>query len=350
MTDWVATNTRLLEGIERCDPLYRPTNFWQPGLRRILADLESPGFSSFKSWPSGDFWFYPKYGLGLRQAEIKSMYDELLSSHPALKTRAWSRALNGFHEARRDFDSIRLGWDQQRWPFDLESYGEDTIGEPPQRYRLTAAANIRWGRPYLNYLLCLSALSRHVETPPRSFLEIGGGFGVLGEIVMQRDTQARYVDLDIPPLLTVAAYYLTSIFGRGRVLSPDEVAGVGPIVVAGSGCVPNWRIPDLEGPFDVFVNSYSFQEMEPDVVANYVAKIADIGVTYVVSLNSRRGKPWHAGAPASPGPDETAPGVLDAVTSERIVAMFEEHGYSLQGRYGAPLLHSAGELIVLERS
>ena len=55
--------------------------------------------------------------------------------------------------------------------------------------------------------------------------------------------------------------------------------------------LPSWRIDDVDGPFDLFVNCFSFQEMEPDVVVNYVAKVAEKDVEWVVSLNSRKGKP-----------------------------------------------------------
>ena len=83
---------------------------------------------------------------------------------------------------------------------------------------------------------------------------------------------------------------------------------------------------------------FSFQEMEPHVVANYVAKVAEKDVSYVVSLNSRKGKPK-----ATDG----GSGVVEQVTSERIVEMFAGHGYELLGTYGPPYLRSAGELVVL---
>ena len=72
-----------------------------------------------------------------------------------------------------------------------------------------------WTRPYLNYMLCMAALSQHVDKPPTSVLELGGGFGVLGEFLLARGPQMRYVDLDIPPLLTVASYYLRTLYGSG---------------------------------------------------------------------------------------------------------------------------------------
>lgn len=41
---------RTLDEVERCDPIYRPTRFWGPGIRTLEA---------FKSWPSAGTWFYP---------------------------------------------------------------------------------------------------------------------------------------------------------------------------------------------------------------------------------------------------------------------------------------------------
>jgi hypothetical protein len=102
--------------------------------------------------------------------------------------------------------------------------------------------------------------------------------------------------------------------------------------------LPTWRIDDVDGPFDVFVNTFSFQEMEPHVVANYVAKVAEKDVSYVVSLNSRKGKRKA---------DEGGIGVIDQVTSASVIAMFEGHGYELVRTYGPPHIRSAGELAVL---
>jgi putative sugar O-methyltransferase len=336
--DWTGLTKQLLEDVGDCDPIYRPTNFWTPGLRDILADLETRGVDAFKSWPTAGYWFYPSYSRTLARRTVDKTYKQAVKANPGLTELSWLRSLNGYHEAMRDFDAARLAWDQSRWPFDLEGFGESAVGQPVRHYALTGSDTPRWGKPYLNYLLCLAALSRHVDGPPRAFLEIGGGFGVLGEILMQRDQLARYVNLDIPPLLTVASYYLTTLFGD-RVRTPD--APDTAMDAAGSACLPNWRLPDVRGPFDVFVNSFSFQEMEPHVVDHYVGMVADLGVTYVVSLNSREGK--------RRATDGTEGGVLDPVTSDLIVEQFARRGYTVRGRYGEPLIRSAGELVVLGR-
>jgi hypothetical protein len=78
--------------------------------------------------------------------------------------------------------------------------------------------------------------------------------------------------------------------------------------------------------------------MEPHVVANYVAKVAAKDVSYVVSLNSRKGKRKADGGGI---------GVLEQVTSARIIEMFDGHGYELVRTYGPPHIRGAGELAVL---
>jgi putative sugar O-methyltransferase len=341
MTDWDALTRRTLEGIETCDPIYRPTTYWGHGVRRLLDDMDAIGLDSFKSWPTASIWFYPTYGNGFTPATIESTFEHAASVNPAADKAWFATALNGAFQARRDFDAARLAWDQTRWPFDLERLGESETGRPPQFYRLLESKRVGWTRPYLNYLLCLAALSRYLDRPPASFLEIGGGYGVLGEIVMSRDPEARYVNLDLPPLVTVSSYYLDDLFD-GRVTVYDaSIPDSGPISATGSACLPNWRICDVQGPFDVFFNSFSFQEMEPDVVGHYVNQVAAKDVSYVVSLNSRRGKPRAT--------NENDIGVIEQVTSDRIVSMFEARGYELLGRHGDPLVQSSSELVVLRR-
>jgi putative sugar O-methyltransferase len=340
-TDWNALTSRTLAGIETCDAIYRPTNFWGPGVERLLNDLEAIGLASFKSWPSAASWFYPSYGSGFTNATIDSTFEFAATVNESVRKPWFTNALNGSYQAKRDFDAARLTWDQSRWPFDIEGFGESRIGQPGQLYWLTESKRAGLTKPYLTYLLCLAALSRYLDAPPRSFLEIGGGYGVLGEILMSRDPEARYVNLDIPPLLTVSSYYLDALFDGRITVYDDSIADSGPIVLPGSACLPNWRIGDVDDDFDVFINTFSFQEMEPEVVEHYVSLVSAKQVPYVVSLNSKLGKP-KAG-------DGAEIGVIDPVTSDRIVAMYAERGYELLGVHGDPLIQSAAELAILRR-
>ncbi len=341
---WAELTARTLEEIEGVDAIYRPTNFWGPALDQLLADMAERGLENFKSWSTAQVWFYPRYGRGFSYATIDATYERAKAVNPSTDKNWLTGFLTGGVEAGRDFDVVRLVWDQERWPFDLTGYGESRQGTPLQYHRLTGAGH-GWTRPYLNYLLCLTALSRHVDAVPKSFLEIGGGYGVLGEILLSRDPEARYVNLDIPPLMTVSSYYLRTLFGDQVATYDGELAKPGELEPSTSAVLPNWRIKDVRGDFDVFVNSYSFQEMEPNVVEHYIDAVAEAGVEYVVSLNSRKGK-----QKAHKRGDRHWGGVIEPVTSQLIVDLFSARGYRLEGRYNAPLIYSGGELVVLRRS
>jgi putative sugar O-methyltransferase len=339
-SQWHALTDRTLEEIREADELFRPTSFWSPGLDALLRDLRERGLDSFKAWPTATSWFYPRYGVGFSNAIIAETYEVVRTLLPTAR-RGWvEAALNASHEARRDFDAFRLAWNQDRWPCDLEGFGESLLGGTGQYFRFLGGDH-GWTRPYLNYGLCLAALSQHVDGPPSRFLEIGGGFGALGEFVLSRDPHAVYVDVDIPPLLTVASWYLRGLFGDRVAIYESSVRPSGAIALDGSAVMPNYRLGDIEGEYDVFVNSFSFQEMEPDVVENYIDLVAARGIRYAVSLNSRLGKPVRS--------EQNAIGVLDPVTSARIIEMFVRRGFELLGTYDSPLLNSAGQLVVLGR-
>lgn len=339
MTDWSKLTRDLIAEMEVADPIWRPTNFWVPGVQSVLDDFEKIGPESFKQWPSRG-WFNPRYGRRLDYRMMDAAF-EALEPFDRNVTKPWLRGqLSGSADARRDFDVARVAWDRDRWPLDLEAHGESEVGNPPQRFALTGDADRRWGRAYLNYAMLMSGLSREVDSVPRSFIEIGGGFGVLGELVMTHDAAARYVNIDIPPLLSVSSYYLSEI--EPRTTLPNELPA-GPIEVGRAACVPTWRIPDVQGPFDVFVNSYSFQEMEPHVVANYVREVSRIGTEWIVSLNSRDGKRRAS--------DDRPGGAIEPVTSAFIAEQFEAEGYRTIRRYGREFVGpTPAELLIMRRA
>lgn len=116
--DWVAINAELLVELDQKPPEFRPTNFWSPGVQRLIDDLEELGIERFKRWPLARSWFCPQYGQGFTHKVIDEMFEV---AHPPQASKAWVRAmLSGSAEARRDYDVARVAWDQERWPFDLE--------------------------------------------------------------------------------------------------------------------------------------------------------------------------------------------------------------------------------------
>jgi hypothetical protein len=98
-----------LSGLETCEAVYRPTNFWTPGVQRLLGDMSDRGIDTFKSWPQAFFWFYPIYGKALRPALRRRLVRIAAEGGPS-GTEKWIKPLlRGVSDARRD-----TGWSSAR--------------------------------------------------------------------------------------------------------------------------------------------------------------------------------------------------------------------------------------------
>ncbi|MEO1059469.1 MAG: putative sugar O-methyltransferase, partial [Actinomycetota bacterium] len=100
-----------------------------------------------------------------------------------------------------------------------------------------------------------------------------------------------------PPVAAVATYYLSELFGEDRVWSyldhrNDEAIDLDAARQRYTAVVLcPWQLPRVTGSVDLFVNMMSFQEMEPDVVANYIDLVSPRTRRFVVLRNSVTGKP-----------------------------------------------------------
>jgi hypothetical protein len=131
----------------------------------------------------------------------------------------------------------------------------------------------------------------------RTALEIGGGFGSLGEILLSdARNDVFYIDVDIPPTIHCAHHYLAGVFGEGAVLgyaaTRDEPTLDIPSIRSEyrAATLAAWQLPRLQGTVDLLVNFISFQEMEPDVVRNYLREADRLKARYVLLRNLLEGK------------------------------------------------------------
>jgi len=330
-------------------PPFAPTSFWRPAVAGLLADFEQRGPESFKSWPSAQQFFYPQYGQRYSQRMLDELKPELLRvnrhSQPGWAT---SRLVGGL-DAHRDMDIALAMLDRSVMDYDFLAFGESEVGRPPQRFRLDGADGPAFGRAYLNYAKILAALSRFVDREPQTYLELGGGFGVLGELLQAHNPSSVYIDCDIPPLIGIAAWYLNNLFPQRCEVSPTSTDPAASFDSAnwGSGfigCIPSWDLPKVpRGAIDVFVNSFSFQEMEPATVGGYAEIVANqIQARYVVSLNSAGGKPVKS--------ENREVGVVEPTTSAAIANEFVRRGYEVIADLGRPASPPQAKLVILRRA
>lgn len=166
---------------------------------------------------------------------------------------------------------------------------ESKIGNPLEQFCFDS----RWfSRSFLNYLNGICFLKKHIDCSLlSSVLEIGGGFGTLGEILLQAG-EYSYVDVDIPPTAAIATYYLKCIASH-RIIDYSITRLMDRIAIPEKGTsmvICPWQLPKVEGAVDLFVNYISFQEMEPDIVKSYLHQVDRLKARYVLLRNIREGK------------------------------------------------------------
>lgn len=282
--------------------LYRPTSFWDDASAVIEQELKEHGVDRFRSLPSALAFFVPTYGtpgnsltsgmaLGLRQWLSEAFPH---ANKPQLALDAF---LEGQAAALADYRVLLAADDPGVRPW-LHRFSESASGRPVEQFEFDGR---RFSRSALNYLLGLAMLKRHLNGELlRTVLEVGGGYGTLGEILASAGVEdMRYIDVDIPPTSFVAQWYLSQVLGPSRVTGYAATRGLDRIDIASlpqASVLCSWQIEKLQGEVDLFVNFISFQEMEPAVVRNYLVHVRRLNARWILLRNMREGKQVRKGA------------------------------------------------------
>jgi len=282
--------------MESAPAIYRPTNFWNLGLSRILKDIEKKGIENFRQHPSANSFYVSSYApIHYRNKKWITVFFKLLSRVPKLGffVRAVLDALSGIQKALVDY-RIFTYTETEKAPR-LINFSQSFAGNPLESFQIDGK---NYTRDSLNYLRGLVFLKQHADTGQiKTILEIGGGYGVLGEIFAKcNNRDYRYVNVDIPPLSYVSTWYLEQALGKENVLNYAESRAMTEIDLNilfqkyKAIVLCPWQLPKVKGEVDLFVNFMSFQEMEPPVVKNYSEIIRNLVRGYLLLRNSRSGR------------------------------------------------------------
>lgn len=288
----------LIEDLDQAEALYKPTQFWRAALNRLTQELRGNGLNRFRSLPGSLSFFVPTYSFPgyHNDSEIFSGLRKALGNLQLGDIRCAThleRLLSGESQAESDY-RVLLASDTPVSPF-FDQFSESSVAEPIEQFEFDGR---RFSRSSLNYLLGLAFLKRHCDLSSiRNVLEIGGGFGTLGEILLNDSrNDFFYIDVDIPPTVHCAHHYLQNLYGSDAILSYAKTRYLESLNISGmaakhkAAILPSWQLPRLHGKIDLFVNFISFQEMEPNVVRNYLLEVARLGADYVLLRNIREGK------------------------------------------------------------
>ena len=289
----------MLEDMAAASPLYQPSTFWQKAVDELIEDIRIKGIDGFRSLPSALRFFVPNYGYNdyhkNPDAYWAGAYDGWRRFNPdsQIYDLRLRQLFSGELHALADY-RVYLASMSDAAPYTDRST-ESTIGNPLEQFEFDGR---RFSRAFLNYLLGLNYLKNTCAPKGiHNILEIGGGYGSLGEILLDDPRNGSfYIDVDIPPTGFAATYYLQSRFGRKAVgdyemlrnqssLSIDDLRQRFSAVV-----LCPWQLPKITGVIDLFVNYISFQEMEPDIVENYLRHVQRLAPRYILLRNLREGK------------------------------------------------------------
>ena len=243
-----------LEAMLRDQPA-EPTPFWARAVPQILEDIDLYGIENFYAHPSAQAF----YADALPEPVLRRHYNILKRVDPH------------------------------------HTYSQSDVGRPYQR--------VEYGGRYytatsLRYLRGLAFLKQHADVDAmEDLLEVGGGFGCLGDIFLKASPSHFYIDVDIPPVAAIATYTLETLYGEGAVLDYLTSREMETIDLSKlrhqyrAAVLCPWQLSRVTGRVDLAVNFISFQEMEPETVASYADQIKRLCRGPILLRNSDRGKP-----------------------------------------------------------
>ncbi len=288
---------QMLEDMKEQSSLYKPTTFWQEASAVIINDINENDIKSFRSFDSSLNMFAPTYAfpkyLKTKDAFEKTKESLQIETNDVKSNLKLEMLIRGESQAFADYRVLTAS--NKDFPPYTDRVSESNIGTPLEQFRFDKR---NFSRSFFNYLLGLSFMKQHIDTSDiKRVMEIGGGFGTLGEILLSDDrNECFYINADIPPVSFVSSYYLKELLGSKNVadygdLKDYQVLDIEDLSKSFKALnLCSWQIPKLQGSIDLFVNFISFQEMEPDVVQNYCNYVQKLSPKYILLRNIKEGK------------------------------------------------------------
>lgn len=335
---------RLIEDMGSAPIFYRPTNYWQAYDPGIVKYLKDNGLKDFRSYSTSRL---ASLGAGTyRQRPLIDSYRHLVdykglgrSTIPATIFEIYSRVLArmgrrfDLFNAKKFFDNEKQYLGDFRGLQDLhyrhsklldnisglnalDSIEDSLAGNP---YDLFTINGRQYTLTFLSYFDQMAYMNMKGIKADKinSVMEIGSGYGGSAEVFVKAFKNVRYFNFDLACQVYICGQYLSTIF-PGQVYTYKNYLANEKMDLERYRifCLPTWTLESISGiVFDLFINSTSFQEMEPDIVKNYYSLISDrIDYAYLFQLThgSYRKTSSESG------------GCIDPLNIEDIISIFKD--------------------------
>lgn len=298
----------MIQDLRSSPKLFRPTNYWARYEKIFLPELRSKGLHDFRrrrnsvlrsfgatdSLPSSDFIKIMYKGRG----SISRRLTHFLLRN-ALKNKKIEKLISyiskGYIGLSPDDLNLLCYTYAKLYGIEcnaksLNEFEASSVGNPENSFyvndKMYTIALLDY---YVKYAYCCKFMNFEKI---QSMTEIGSGGAKQIEVIKKLYPKLTFYVFDIPPQLYVAEQYLKALFPES-VVSYRETREMESVNYK-SGKIfifaPK-KIAELKDfKYDFFFNAQSFQEMEPDVVLNYLKFVNKQTKKYVYLGESTKGK------------------------------------------------------------
>ena len=264
------------------NPLYRPGFYWRGYCMRVFDAIKKYGLDEFRSNEAISKGYADSAPLdpaalwdGISwKLDIVKRFIRI----PIVKRRIivlYQDLINNYYNEMRPYRQYYFDREFGEWYREMgrKYLLPDTMVGRPNEFVSLGGSDVSIA--YIRQLLRIHNISQSCDfSKVRTVFEIGGGFGVNAHLMLSMFPNIRkYLYLDIVPVLYVATQYLKHFYPDAVV---DYLATKDADTIRFKDddsleilCVCPWQIANAKAQGDLFWNSCSFQEMSPEIIANY---------------------------------------------------------------------------------
>jgi len=278
----------MLEDTARAPDTYKATNYWAVYEKRFLPELQRLGLHDFRRRKNSILSSFGATDLPPTLCQIDLLNSRIFNNRITRKIPCWSRFLSFQNSLLNRILPISTSYsyetDLKQLAYDfVRMQGEKVGAKSIDEFEVSLVGNpediiIVGGKVYTmsilyyyqRYVYCCNYIDfDNIEI----LVELGSGAGKQIEVIKKLHPGICFLLFDIPPQLYVCEQYLSAVF-PDSVVSYKDTRNMDSIPEIRKGKIfvfGNWKFPILEQvKIDLFWNAASFQEMEPEVVANYL--------------------------------------------------------------------------------
>lgn len=286
----------LIKRYESAPKEFQATQYWEAYKKPILEAISSMDVNELRSGrynPVRSFGFNETvfFGLSFRQKLRTLAYV------------AWKLFVKNEHYLpyRIDLSDLRemayrhcKVYGELTGAKDIDTIEVSQFGNPADIFRIGEGEGKWYSMQFLGYYIRYCFAHRHIRfRGDETIVELGSGSGHQVELLKKLYPGLTILCFDLPAQIYLCESYLTQALGKDNIVSSGQTMDMNNLTKIEKGKVHflgSWQIPLLQDfSYDIFWNAASFDEMEPEVVKNYL-RFVKSKCKYIYLLQAWKGK------------------------------------------------------------